>query len=112
LIIYAPNPDSAELAEQRALLSEIHGGIRERDMVLIEIVGDRATVVIGPRAQLDADSVVSRAGLSKDQFGVALLGKDSGVKLRSNNVVTPPTLFALIDAMPMRQREIRDRGGP
>jgi len=112
LIINAPNPDSAELTEQRALLSKVHGEMRERDVVLIEIVGDRPMVVIGPLAQLDGGGIVSRLGLSKDQFGVALVGKDTGVKLRSSEVVTPAALFALIDAMPMRRREIRDRARP
>ena len=75
-------------------------------MVLIEIVGDRLEVIIGPSAQLDADRILRHVGLSKDRFGVVLVGKDTGVKLRSSEIVTPPALFSLIDAMPMRQAEL------
>ncbi|MEM7620524.1 MAG: DUF4174 domain-containing protein [Pseudomonadota bacterium] len=37
-----------------------------------------------------------------------LLGKDGGEKLRKARRVTADELFALIDAMPMRQQEMRE----
>lgn len=83
--------------------------MRERDMILIEITGEVVKVIIGPTVQLDAENVLSYIELSKDRFGVALVGKDTGVKLRSNEVVTASSLFALIDSMPMRKREIQGR---
>ena len=42
-------------------------------------------------------------------FAAILVGKDGGEKHRSVEPISPQTLFDLIDAMPMRQREIRSR---
>jgi hypothetical protein len=42
------------------------------------------------------------------RFTVVLLGKDGGEKFRSSKPVTIEKLDALIDAMPMRQQEVRD----
>ncbi len=45
-------------------------------------------------------------------FTVILVGKDGGEKFRRDAVVDPETLHALIDTMPMRQREMmRTQGG-
>ncbi len=43
-------------------------------------------------------------------FCVELLGKDGGVKARWDAVVGREELWARIDAMPMRRRELRDAG--
>ena len=43
------------------------------------------------------------------QFTVILVGKDGGEKYRAERVVDPDELFALIDMMPMRRREMRGK---
>lgn len=45
-------------------------------------------------------------------FTVILLGKDGAEKFRSHVPVTIEKLDALIDAMPMRQQEVRDGHSP
>jgi hypothetical protein len=40
---------------------------------------------------------------------VGRIGKDGGVKLRSAEPVAAGDFFALIDTMPMRRREMRER---
>ena len=47
--------------------------------------------------------------LNEDVFSVILIGKDGGVKLRSAEPVSAEAIFGLIDGMPMRQREMRNR---
>lgn len=42
-------------------------------------------------------------------FSVVLIGKDGGEKLRRAVPLAPKELFAIIDAMPMRQAELRDQ---
>lgn len=57
------------------------------------------------RGLLERDlDVVTREGA--DGFKVRLIGKDGGEKLSSTTPVTMPELFAVIDQMPMRQREM------
>ena len=38
-------------------------------------------------------------------FKLVLVGKDGGVKLEQDSVLSPDELFAVIDRMPMRMRE-------
>jgi hypothetical protein len=42
-------------------------------------------------------------------FTVLLIGKDGGVKLRREGGVELGEIFSLIDSMPMRQREMREK---
>lgn len=44
-----------------------------------------------------------------DLFTVMLIGKDGGIKLSQTSPVTNTELFELIDAMPMRRQEMRER---
>lgn len=44
-------------------------------------------------------------------FEIVLLGKDGGIKARSDNPRALEEFLALIDTMPMRRAEIRTRGG-
>jgi hypothetical protein len=38
-----------------------------------------------------------------------LIGKDGGEKLRRTTPLSPEELFAIVDAMPMRRAEMRER---
>ena len=42
-----------------------------------------------------------------EPFTVILIGKDGGEKYRSNSILDVDRLFAMVDAMPMRQAEMR-----
>jgi len=83
LIIDTPTQQSSEYLRQSAALEAATAGLRERD---IQIVTQTAKV-----------------------FRVRLVGKDGGVKLDRGAPVDVPTLFALIDAMPMRRAEMSGR---
>ncbi|MDP5094209.1 MAG: DUF4174 domain-containing protein, partial [Polaribacter sp.] len=41
-------------------------------------------------------------------FKVMLIGLDGGIKLAQSTVLSKEKLFAIIDGMPMRKREIRN----
>jgi hypothetical protein len=43
-------------------------------------------------------------------FAAVLVGRDGGEKHRSTEPVVPEGLFEVIDAMPMRRREMREKG--
>ena len=51
-------------------------------------------------------------GLENDFYGLVLLGKDGGIKLKEEFVVKPQIIFRLIDAMPMRRAEMRKKNRP
>ena len=107
LIIVAPGRRDARLLEQRELLSNVSNAVRDRDMAVVELVGGQARIINGPAVEIDVRRLMDRLGLSGDTFEVLLVGKDTGIKLRSSEPVTASDLFGLIDSMPMRQREMR-----
>ena len=85
LYIYAPTASDPALIQQRHLVDAARPGLAERDLVLIEIIGKRP------------------------HFEAVLVGKDGGEKLRATTPLTSERLFEIIDAMPMRRQEMRQR---
>jgi hypothetical protein len=57
----------------------------------------------------ERESLHFRFGLTPSTFAVVLVGKDGTEKFRSTQPVSAPALFALIDQMPMRRWEMRQR---
>ncbi len=83
--------------------------LQERDVVLLTIRGEEVDL-FGERSSISASQVVRACGLKPDAFGLALVGKDGGVKFRGSELVEPREIFALIDQMPMRRAEMRSGG--
>ena len=46
---------------------------------------------------------------SEAAFEILLIGLDGGIKLRETNLITCEALFSVIDVMPMRKSEMRDK---
>ncbi|WP_370313271.1 DUF4174 domain-containing protein [Sagittula sp.] len=95
VLVFAPGSDDVKYTEQIALLRAAEAGLAERDIVVLT---DTAP---DEKGRL-------RAALAVDGFEVLLVGKDGGVKLRQETPLSVDDLFATIDAMPMRQREMVD----
>ncbi|WP_190510597.1 DUF4174 domain-containing protein [Leptolyngbya sp. FACHB-321] len=56
-----------------------------------------------------ADRLRQQFGIPPEEFAVILVGKDGTEKQRSQTPVDLELLFRTIDAMPMRQQEMRSR---
>ena len=103
LVISAPRASDTLLREQNHALA----GFSAEIDVLMRAVGGRAS---DTRADsLEAGEVRRAVGLAHDRFGVALVGKDGGVKFRRATRIEVTALFKTIDAMPMRQDEMKSR---
>lgn len=110
LLIFCPQqtddmPGETLLARQRELFQGRKHELTERDVVLLFI-----PAVGGPVSGSESTWAGLRHKFKVDDHGftVVLLGKDGGEKFRSHEPVTIEKLDALIDAMPMRQQEVRD----
>lgn len=102
IVVYTPNASAKDFQKQRQFLSEKTKGLKERDLVIIECVGKTLS-------SEDKNYVARHFNHDLSAFGVWLVGKDGGTKLSENKPVTTEEFFSLIDAMPMRQAEIRKR---
>ena len=99
LVVLAADLDSPALAEQKRQIESLKGGAAERDLVLVQ----------PPAGSAEAKALRTRFGLGDEAFQAVLVGKDGGAKLRATKPITARELMATIDAMPMRQDEMRQR---
>jgi hypothetical protein len=98
LVVAAPSARDPALAAQRNALRGWQRGAEDRDVQVVEVIGDR---VMGAR---DAATVLhARLHLPATRFALVLIGKDGHVALRSGEPVLSETLQDRIDAMPMRR---------
>jgi hypothetical protein len=113
LIFYPKNPGGRpldrQLQRQLTLFDGHREDLKERDVAIMYIpppLHDGVTTSalwVGLRKQFQIED---------RKFAVVLVGKDGGEKFRSYVPVTIEKLDALIDAMPMRQQEVRDGHHP
>lgn len=109
VIVFTPGPTDPLLAAQRASLDPHCEPFRDRDMVLIEVIGDTVSVNGQPARGIDADALRARYRVGRETPRAMLIGKDGGLKLRSEIAFSADKLFSAIDAMPMRNLEIRQQ---
>lgn len=106
VVVFAPDSRDGSLLRQRAALAGTEAEIADRHMSVIEIVDGKASAVMGARIDVSASAMRTFLRKQDTGFEVFLLGKDTGVKLRSGTPVTSTDLFSLIDSMPMRRQEM------
>lgn len=110
LVVSAPSDDDPDLKAQLHELASTRREFADRDMLLVTLLEDGASSADG-RELTSAEVAAARAALRIDSgsFALRLVGKDGSVKL-SRFAATPMTeIYALIDSMPMRQREQADQ---
>ncbi len=100
LLVFAPSAKDEGYVEQKRLLAAAEDGLHERDIVVLELLGDE-----------HAEALRSNLKISNDLFAAVLIGKDGGEKERFLETVEPARLFSIIDQMPMRRHEIRRQKG-
>jgi len=97
LIVAAPSPQDPELAEQRRILDNWTAKRDERDLTVVEIVGDQV------RGAGENAPALRRKFRIPGTFTAILIGKDGAEKLRSAHPFPATVLERTIDAMPMRR---------
>jgi len=85
-------------------------GFNERDLKVIILNNQRVEMWNSLAShQLEFQQIIKELGIDENKYYENLLiGKDGGVKLKSDAPISNEKLFETIDAMPMRQREMRN----
>lgn len=104
LFVFAPDARSELLARQRDMAAKAQSGFGDRDLKLVEVVGDGVT-----GSSESAASLRKRYGVAPGAFRAVLVGKDGGQKMSEPEPIAAETLFGTIDAMPMRKAEVKAR---
>jgi len=94
VVIFAPSEDDPKFTDALAALHLAQAGLDDRDVIVLTDTDPSADGAL-------------RDKLNAEGFTMLLIGKDGGVKLRSNDIILPEELFATIDGMPMRQQEMQ-----
>lgn len=102
LVISAPDANDRLLLEQRRIIARWRLGAEERDLAVVEVVGDDVVGASDPASLLRLSFRLPTVG-----FAVVLVGKDGGAKLKENRPISAAFLEATIDAMPMRHGDKR-----
>jgi hypothetical protein len=110
ILVFSPSPEDPGY---RALEKEIVDQAEEiidRDLLVFHIL-ETGEIKLGESSLRTGagDYLRESFSISSGTLTVLLIGKDGGVKLRRKGGVKLDEIFSLIDTMPMRQREMREK---
>ena len=111
VLVFGTAATDVAVMQQRAWLDQQARGIDARHVV-VGYIFEHGPSVVGEEAMSPEDAATLREqfDIRSGTFNFVLVGKDGGVKRSANEPVAADDLFALIDAMPIRQREMRQQG--
>ena len=107
LVVSAPGRDDEALRTQLAAVEASRAQFDERDLILVMLLDGPGSVAGDQPLNRDqAERVRETIGLDAGGFALRLIGKDGGIKLSRNSVVSMDEIYGLIDTMPMRRNEM------
>jgi hypothetical protein len=110
LFIFAPDANHALFKNLRGEVTAQKEELRDRDVIVFELLEQGPSKMnTSPLDPQQADSIRDHFDISPDAFGMILVGKDGGIKLRRNDQVDIGEIFKFIDSMPMRKIEMQQK---
>ena len=107
LLVFAQKGNDPRLVETLSRIEASRCDFTGRDMVLGVVVPDGNSTLDGQAIDADeARRLANQFAIGDDAFSVVLVGKDGGEKLRVDDVPDLRTIYAVVDGMPMRSREM------
>jgi len=111
LFIFASERNDPFFRDLKGEISDRKNEVDDRDLVVFEILESGPSTM--NTTQMDPQTAASlrkHFDLTQKTFALILLGKDGGIKLKRNDPVKLDDIFTLIDSMPMRKAEMRQKG--
>jgi hypothetical protein len=113
LLVFAPTHGEPSFQTLRESVAARQSDIEDRDLVVFEMLENGSSTKDGKTLNPAAARLLrERFDVPSGAFSVILVGKDGGVKLERQDRTSLEEIFALIDSMPMRQREMRRENPP
>ncbi|MGV3588303.1 MAG: DUF4174 domain-containing protein [Adhaeribacter sp.] len=108
VLVFAATAADARWQRQQVLLQQAHQELQDRDLVVVGVLGNQVNAGPAKMGKLPPpETLREQYKIKPDEFTVVLVGKDGTEKYRAPEVIKPGTIFHIIDAMPMRQQEMR-----
>ena len=121
-IVITGEPDDAQVAEQLQVFRENIAGLKERRLVMIRFLHEDLDEIdelsdYNYRGWYDMDAneqsfMERQLGTDNNKFSVVLVGLDGELKqvwMPEQSAVPINWIFSAVDAMPMRQREQKEK---
>ena len=112
LFLFAPNRSHPLFDVLQKSIATQQAEVADRDLVIFEILESGTSRL--DTSDLDpqvAQSLRDKFDVSPGRFAVILVGKDGGIKLNQQDETRLDDIFGLIDSMPMRREEMRQKSG-
>ena len=110
VLVFTPSAGQPTYEKQVALLKAEEPALVDRDIVVITVIGaDSGRIGDDVLAEPDAAMLRRTFDVPAERFALILVGKDGTEKMRRRELTQPREIFQRIDAMPMRQEEMRRR---
>jgi hypothetical protein len=110
LLLFTPSLDGPGYLKLKKDTSSQEEEVKDRNLLVFHILENGETrLENSPLPESSGDYLREKFSITPGAFTVLLIGKDGGVKLRREGGVELAEIFALIDTMPMRQREMRKK---
>jgi hypothetical protein len=111
-LVFVFGPSEADDA-YRSFIRQVRDNadeVRDRDLIVFQVLEQGESRVDGrPMTVAAAQSLRLRFAAPTGTFILILVGKDGTEKLRRDTETDIRDILGLIDSMPMRQREMRER---
>jgi hypothetical protein len=110
LFLFAEDANDPFFKNLQSQIAAQKAEIDDRDLIVFEVPAQGpARMNTNPLDRKEADSIRNHFDTASNTFSLILVGKDGGIKLKREDCVDLSTVFGLIDSMPMRQNEMRQK---
>jgi len=108
LLIFADSDSNKQYDNQISELDGHEEGLKDRDLKIFHLFSNALSRSgVQSANQEKTKMLYQEYGIENGDFTVILIGKDGTEKLRTTELLKVEKLFSVIDAMPMRQREMQ-----
>lgn len=110
LFLFAPQRSDSLFTDLQDEITVNKTEAEDRDMVIFVIFESEPSFINSENLDVQSAAALRKKfDIPPGRFTAILVGKDGGVKLKQHTGVKLNDIFALIDAMPMRQEEMRQK---
>jgi hypothetical protein len=101
--------DNSAFERQMLAFKANEKGIYERSLIVYHLKSDEYEQVMPKGDVQRSTNLFKKKNQANASFELILIGLDGGIKLRQKEFLSCEKLFAIIDSMPMRSADIKNR---
>ena len=110
LFLFAEDANDPSFKNIQSQIMAQKAEVGDRDLIVFEVPAQGpARMNNSPLDRKEADSIRTHFAIPGNTFSLILVGKDGGIKLKCSDQVVLREILGLIDSMPMRQNEMRQK---